>query len=315
MTSPSLPDVFVRRRAWILTAGLAAAAYDVSHGSQGAGTHGRGLVVTLLLALGSAAWLAWAWVDPTTKFARPLLVTLGITGGLLTAAASSGAACAYMFVAVVSAGTLFNGRGSALVLASTIAALTLGSIAYDQSAIGVIAYGAGLVAAALAAANRRVSILRSEQAELLLAQTQRSNEEQLRAAALDERARIAREIHDVLAHSLAGLTIDLEATRVLVEHGASTDRILARVDRAHGLAREGLSETRRAIETLRGEGLQPGPTLKALAAEYRDSDAGDAHVELRGPVDELPADAALAVARVAQESLTNVRKHAPGAAV
>src|ERR1700712_5191705 len=293
MTSPSLPDVFVRRRAWILTAGLAAAAYDVSHGSQGAGTHGRGLVVTLLLALGSAAWLAWAWVDPTTKFARPLLVTLGITGGLLTAAASSGAACAYMFVAVVSAGTLFNGRGSALVLASTIAALTLGSIAYGQSAIGVIAYGA----------------------ELLLAQTQRSNEEQLRAAALDERARIAREIHDVLAHSLAGLTIDLEATRVLVEHGASTDRILARVDRAHALAREGLSETRRAIETLRGEGLQPGPTLEALAAEYRESDAGDAHVELRGPVDELPADAALAVARVAQESLTNVRKHAPGAAV
>ena len=87
------------------------------------------------------------------------------------------------------------------------------------------------------AASRSV---RAEQAELLLAQTQRSHEEQLRAARLEESTRIAREIHDVLAHTLAGLTIQLEATSSLIEQGADRDTVLARVQRAHALAREGL---------------------------------------------------------------------------
>ncbi|MDQ8044378.1 MAG: sensor histidine kinase, partial [Solirubrobacteraceae bacterium] len=158
-------------------------------------------------------------------------------------------------------------------------------------------------------------LLRIDEAELLVAQVQRSREEQLRAAALDERSRIAREIHDVLAHSLAGLTIDLEATRMLIEQGADDTKVLARVDRAHALAREGLRETRRAIEALRGDAASVGQQLDALVTEFRNGTGTTADLQTTGDLVDLPADVGLAVVRVTQEALTNARKHAPGAAV
>ena len=103
------------------------------------------------------------------------------------------------------------------------AALAAGAIVYDAGALGALAYAAGFTALALAGANIHQMQLRAEQAELLLAQTQRSQEEQLRAARLEESTRIARDIHDVLAHSLAGLTIQLEATDALLEQGADVE--------------------------------------------------------------------------------------------
>ena len=134
--------------------------------------------------------------------------------------------------------------------------LALGVLIYDQAAIEVLAYGLGLIAVLLAGANGRQVVGRAEEAELLLAQVQRSREEQLRAARLEESARIAREIHDVLAHALAGLTIQLEATSSLLESGADRSVVLERLRRAHALAREGLEETRRAVGVLRSEGLR-----------------------------------------------------------
>jgi signal transduction histidine kinase len=168
---------------------------------------------------------------------------------------------------------------------------------------------------ALAASTSRQSQMRAEQAELLLAQTQRSHEEQLRSARLEESTRIAREIHDVLAHTLAGLTIQLEATSSLVQQGADRDTVLARVQRAHALAREGLEETRQAVGVLRGDSVPASAGIEALVAEYRAS--ADAPVELTvdGDPARLAGPTGQAVLRVAQEALTNVRKHAPGADV
>ncbi len=188
-------------------------------------------------------------------------------------------------------------------------------LAYDGSGIGVLAYTLGFIAMALAASTSRQSQMRAEQAELLLAQTQRSHEEQLRSARLEESTRIAREIHDVLAHTLAGLTIQLEATSSLVEQGADRDTVLARVQRAHALAREGLEETRQAVGVLRGESVSAPAGIEALVAEYRAS--ADAPVELTvdGDPGRLAGPTGQAVLRVAQEALTNVRKHAPGADV
>lgn len=134
-------------------------------------------------------------------------------------------------------------------------------------------------------------------------------------ARLEESTRIAREIHDVLAHSLAGLTIQLEATSTLLEQGADRDAVLARVRRAHELAREGLRETRRAVGALRGDDVSAPAAIEALVAEYRAAAEAPAELTIDGDRDRLTGPTGQAVLRAVQEALTNVRKHAPGAGV
>ncbi|MGH2858542.1 MAG: sensor histidine kinase, partial [Solirubrobacteraceae bacterium] len=283
--------------------------------SYGPSTGGRGLVIAILLAACVLAFLAWT--------ARPLdvqgvtidLWAMALAGGFLAGAAPDTAASAFVFVAAVAA-VVRVPLARALPVAA-VGALTLaGSVLiYGGGTLGVLAYALGFTAAALGGSNARQSVARADQAEVLLAQTQRSHEEQLRAARLEESTRLAREIHDVLAHTLAGLTIQLEATGSLIEQGADPAVVLERVRRAHELAREGLRETRLAVGTLRGDPVAAPSGIEALVAEYRD--ASDAPARLALDVDPglLAGPTGQAALRVVQEALTNVRKHAPGAAV
>lgn len=131
-------------------------------------------------------------------------------------------------------------------------------------------------------------------------------------AALDERSRIAREIHDVLAHSLSAQLVHLEAARPLIEReppGEFRDQVLARVVAARSMARDGLTETRQALSALRGEMTPVEDFLSHLMV------ADPARVTVRGEHRHLPVEASQAIRRVAQEALTNARKHAPGSTV
>ncbi|MEV5604478.1 histidine kinase [Streptomyces sp. NPDC052299] len=149
-------------------------------------------------------------------------------------------------------------------------------------------------------------------AQRLLAQERAARAAEAERAALDERSRIAREIHDVLAHSLSAQLVHLEAARLLIERepsGEFRDQVLQRVVAARAMAREGLSETRQALSALRGEVSPVEDFLRQLVT------AGPAEVRVEGERRTLTAQASQAVRRVAQEALTNVRKHAPGARV
>ncbi|MEU9101103.1 histidine kinase [Streptomyces sp. NPDC048361] len=157
-------------------------------------------------------------------------------------------------------------------------------------------------------------------AHRLLNQERAARAAEAESAALDERARIAREIHDVLAHSLSAQLVHLEAARLLIEReppGEFREKILERVVAARGMAREGLAETRQALSALRGEMTPVEDFLHTLVegAGAGTGLAAGSGVHVKGERRALPAEASGTVRRVAQEALTNVRKHAPGAAV
>ncbi|MER6077165.1 histidine kinase [Streptomyces sp. NPDC001833] len=169
---------------------------------------------------------------------------------------------------------------------------------------------ATVVGMALAGYVLRLDAEARGSAQRLLAQERAARAAEAESAALAERARIAREIHDVLAHSLSAQMVHLEAARLLIERGAGREQILERVVAARGMARDGLAETRQALSALRGE-LTP---LEDFLTELVGSTDG-AEVTVTGERRSLPAEASQTVRRVAQEALTNVRKHAHGAKV
>jgi signal transduction histidine kinase len=151
----------------------------------------------------------------------------------------------------------------------------------------------------------------SYQIERLLMDLERAQDAEVRAAALGERQRLAREMHDVLAHSLSGLTLQLEGARLLAIEDSATARLTDTIERAHHLARSGLQEARRAIGMLRDEEELPGPErLAALAAEFEADSGVPCAFTVTGEPHELGSQAKLAMYRVAQEALTNIRKHA-----
>lgn len=126
-------------------------------------------------------------------------------------------------------------------------------------------------------------------------------------AVLEERGRIAREIHDVVGHSLSGIAVQLDMADALHGAGKTTEANEA-VLRARALAVSGLKETRRAVHALR-ESTVP---LSESVARLAESHGAVFHVSGEGSVS---VEIAQAVIRAAQEALTNAHKHAPGADV
>jgi len=128
------------------------------------------------------------------------------------------------------------------------------------------------------------------------------------AGVLDERARLAREIHDTLAQGLTGIVTQLEAA-------ASDDPQVRRrhVDTARALARESLSEARRSVQALapgRLADAQLPEAIRAMAKDWSETARVAVHVDVTGdPVPLLP-EIEVTLFRVAQEALANVGKHA-----
>src|SRR5215831_14563407 len=112
-----------------------------------------------------------------------------------------------------------------------------------------------------------VSLDARRHAEVLLAQETATREAQQRAAALAERSRLARDLHDVLAHSLSALAVQLEATRLMAITAGAGARLVGQVASAHKLTCIGLLEARRALQMLRGAEAHGPASLPALVSE------------------------------------------------
>jgi signal transduction histidine kinase len=178
--------------------------------------------------------------------------------------------------------------------------------------LGVMAVAAGFVCAAGSGGTLLVVFAFIA---ALLAQRERLQAEQRRADLLEERARIAREIHDVLAHSLGALGIQIQAARAVLTDHADTDKACEILVAAQRLAAEGLVETRRAVRAMRADTL---PLVEELAL-VSDTYAQRYHVAVSfdtgGVPGPLPPDATIALLRIAQEALVNAAKHAVGQGV
>jgi signal transduction histidine kinase len=151
-----------------------------------------------------------------------------------------------------------------------------------------------------------------QQAAALLARTQQLQAEQSRTEVLNERARIAREIHDVLAHSLGALSIQIQAARAVLTDHQDIGRALDVLAAAQRMAADGLTETRRAVHALRSDVVPLDQELTQAARTHRERYGTDAAFTVGGRPRPLPPEATVALLRTAQEALVNAAKHAPG---
>jgi signal transduction histidine kinase len=155
--------------------------------------------------------------------------------------------------------------------------------------------------------------LRAQTLERLAEQLAREREERARTAVAEERTRIARELHDEIAHAMSVIAVQADAAEgALARDPALVQRPLVAIRET---ARAALADMRRVLGGLRGDEpaeLVPEPGLARLGALLEQTRAGGLAVELRveGEPAPLPPALDLTAYRVLQEGLTNVRKHA-----
>jgi signal transduction histidine kinase len=241
----------------------------------------------------------------------PLFALLLASSAVLVWLQPDGLGLVGVFVAVSAAGLRLPGRGgAALVVGALVASAVAATLAEHHSVTAVVLNELGVAAFYLMARFAGRVQQGQEQAERLLGELEQTRQAQVQAAALAERQRLAREMHDVLAHSLSGLVLQLEGARLLAVRQDGDPQMADAVERAHQLAKAGLGEARRAIGMLRDDQL-PGPErLPSLIGDFERDTGVPASLDVAGRQRELGSQARLTLYRTAQEALTNVRKHA-----
>lgn len=271
----------------------------------------------VLIGITLALSVVVLWLRPEKALSRLLPVVLPavtVVAGTLWVFAPESWATVTMFATTFFVVLRYSKIPIIVVVVSDVTAIAIWALRNDVGE-GVFPTLTVLAIILLLGFNRRGRIDRIEQTELALARAQTATEEHARAAALAERTRIARELHDVLAHSLAGLSLNLQGARLmLVRDGASAEAI-AQVERAQKLASEGLAEARKAVAALRDDAVGVERAVADLLAGYRMDSGARADLKVEGEPRELDAAVGTALVRAVQEALANTRKHAPKADV
>ena len=259
--------------------------------------------VAALVAVGAAVLLVLRW--------RPLLLYAAIaTAGIAVLADGRSSNVGWMAVCLLGAWCVLAGRRLEG-LAYWVGAMILFAVEWlwVQPDPGWGAWLAGItltVAFSLMIRHERDLLRQLRQAQAGLAEQ----------AKTQERNRIARELHDVIGHTLTVSLLHVQSARLAVEHDPSdAARALAEAER---LGRECLTEVRATVGMLRQDSTPgiaaplPGACdVPALVEQFRSAGA-DVTLTVEGDTGRLPATTGLALYRILQEALTNAVKHAPG---
>ena len=302
-----------RRADWIVAVGLAVgyqaeiwsgSLFDGRSTLAQAAAAALALLATLPLGLRRRRPAAVLVVVAAATAAASLLDDPGRQGSL--------AGFLALMLAFYSAGAWEDARRGLIVGAATLAA---------SGALFLAAEGGGDLGTAIALAlawlvgrelrrHRDAAAAERERA----ARLERTGEERVRATVVEERARIARELHDVVAHSVSVMVVQAQAAQRVLEGEQRTAREALGAIESSG--RQALVELRRLLGLLRrtseGEGLVPQPSMQhldALAEEMREAGL-PVRIEIDGKVLPLAPGVDLSAYRIVQEGLTNVLKHA-----
>ena len=282
------------------------------------GLRGAGLGISIVLVVYAASVLTaisvrWARRGPAAQAVAASLI--GGCGVALAVLQRHGPVEIAPSMGVWIAAVRLPAAAAAAVSGAITAALAV-AVGLTEHPAAPSAITATLVCVLLAVTGQFIRRSRESQdrTELLMAQLQDAREAEAKAAALAERTRIAGELHDVLAHSLSGLAIQLQGARKLAAREQVSDGLQATIERSAELTKAGLADARQAVGALRGDRLPTLDQLSALIEDFRRDTGADATLRIEGTSRPLPAEASLALFRGAQEALTNISRYAPGAA-
>ncbi|MDT5136998.1 MAG: hypothetical protein QOD58_1260 [Mycobacterium sp.] len=241
-------------------------------------------------------WASWSATTAVMLFATSTPVPADFAPALLV-------------LMVGTVGTLTSGVGGFLASVSAIALLIAAS-ALHRLDVGALYVG-------FVAAGWLIGYLMNTQRKLL-AQQILAQEALAEHAAADERRRIAREVHDVIAHSLSITLLHLTGARRALQQDRDVDDAVEALEQAERLGRQAMADIRRTVGLLdsgpmKGALTAPEPGIDDISALVADFEKAGLAVTLRldGSTRNVSAAVGLALYRITQESLTNIAKHAP----
>lgn len=266
------------------------------------------IVAGVLMAAASGVLFGFA---SASQRLRPAILIFSSAAGLAACFFSpSGIAEVPVFLSASRVPDAFDGE--ALRWFTIVDAIAVGvTLACISHSLPAAMAGIGVPLLVQRSLERRELVRERDRAQALLLEVEAGRDAETQAAALRERGRIAREMHDVLAHSLAGLSVQLQAVRAVATREDVGPTVLEPLDRAAVLARDGLAEARAVVSTLRdpvGLGLD---ALPALVERH----PGEAEFTVAGSPGSVRPEAGHAIYRAVQEALTNAARYAPGSPV
>ncbi len=311
ISNPGMPATLYSIRILVLVVVLGTVPLAEPHLGVGA----RGTAVAATLAVSVVSGIVWLLVQDRERPMIASLAVMAVASGALAGLSPFSTAVAVGCVVTSSSAVRLPAETSIAITAATVASFLAAGLAAGTPTMALLGYPLGFTGLWAFGRTRHAYLLRAMQAERTLVEARRAHAAETQAAALAERARIAREIHDVLAHSLAAVSVNLQAAEGLLSELPSGSPELAKaiecVGRAGAFTRQGLVEARQAIVALRDDATPLVDQVSTLAEE-RHADGEAIDFSVTGSPRSVPTEAGLAAYRTAQEALTNARKHAPG---